>query len=123
MRAFYLILLTLLLISIAASVTGCKQTRGSIEGFVTDESGRSVSGAWVRAVNNIAPSVIISTDEDGYYILKNIPTGNWEIEFYDKYGWGVGLESVTVRSGETTRLEFTIGAKPPPDLPRIIPPY
>ncbi len=103
----------------ASLAVGCEQTRGSIEGFVTDESGRSVSGAWVRAVNNIAPGVIISTDEDGYYILKNIPTGNWEIEFYDKYGWRVGLESVTVRSGETTRLEFTIGVKPPPDLPMM----
>lgn len=124
MRAFYLILLTLLLMSIAASVAGCEQTRGSIEGFVTDESGQSVSGAWVRAVHNIAPGIGTNTDEDGYYILKNIPTGSWEIEFYDRYGWRVGLESVTVRSGETTRLEFTIGAKPPPPgLLRISPLY
>ena len=71
----------------------------------------------------MAPAVIRSTDEDRYYISKNIPSGQWEIEFYDKYGWRVGLESVAVRSGETTRLEFTIGVKPPPDLPRIIPPY
>ena len=121
MRAFYLILLTLLLMLTAASATGCEQTRGSIEGFVTDESGQPVSGARVRAVNNIAPIIMTSTSEDGYYIFINIPTGNWEIEFYDKFGRGVGLESVTVRSGETTRLDFTIGAKPPPDLPRISP--
>lgn len=110
--------------SIAASVAGCEQTRGSIEGFVTDESGQSVSGAWVRAVHNIAPGIGTNTDEDGYYILQNIPAGSWEIEFYDRYGWRVGLESVTVRSGETTRLEFTIGAKPPPPgLLRISPLY
>ena len=126
MRAFYLLLLTVLLMSMAALalVAGCEQTRGSIEGLITDESGQPVSGAWVFAPSGVSPGVIISTDEDGYYILKNIPTGNWEIEFYTKYGWGVGLESVTVRSGETTRLDFTIGAKPPPDPPRIIiPPY
>ena len=124
MRASYLLLLTVLLMSMVALVAGCEQTRGSIEGLITDESGQPVSGAWVFAPSGVSPSVRISTDEDGYYILKNIPTGNWEIEFYDEYGWGVGLESVTVRSGETTRLDFTIGAKPPPDPPRIIiPPY
>ena len=106
-----------------ALVAGCEQTRGSIEGLITHESGQPVSGAWVRAVSVVYGGIIINTDEDGYYILKNIFTGKWEIEFYTKGGWGVGLESVTVRSGETTRLDFTIGAKPPPDLPRIIPPY
>jgi len=122
MRAFYLLLLTVLLMSMAlALVAGCEQTRGSIEGLITAESGQPVSGAWVFAPSGVSPGVIISTDEDGYYILENIPTGKWEIEFYDEYGWGVGLESVTVRSGETTRLDFTIGAKSPPTgLPHII---
>ncbi len=124
MRAFYLLLLTVLLMSMAlALVAGCEQTRGNIEGLITDESGQPVSGAWVRAVSVVYGGIIINTDEDGYYILKNIFTGKWEIEFYTKYGRGVGLESVTVRSGETTKLDFIIGAKPPPDLPRIIPPY
>ena len=124
MKAPFFPLLIILLISMIGIFVGCDYRRGSIEGIMTDESGKPVTDAWVFAPSGVSPCVIISTDEDGYYILENIPTGKWEIELYDEYGWGVGLESVTVRSGETTRLDFTIGAKPLPDLPRIIiPPY
>lgn len=91
---------------------------------MTDESGQPVSEAWVIAVSGVYGGVIISTDETGHFSFSNIPVGKWEVKFYTEHGWGVGLESVTVRSGETTRLDFTIGAKPPPDPPIIIiPPY
>jgi len=124
MKASYIVLLFILLVAVICVNIFYEESRGSIEGIMTDESGKPVTEAWVFAPSGVSPGVIISTDEDGYYILENIPTGKWEIEFYDEYGWGVGLESVTVRSGETTRLDFTIGAKPPPDPPRIIiPPY
>ena len=102
---------------------GCDYGRGSIEGIMTDESGKPVAEAIIIADNSVYGSILIRTDEDGHYSFNNIPVGKWEIEFYHESGRGLGLESATVRSGETTRLDFTIGAKPPPtNLPTIIPP-
>ena len=104
-------------------VVGCEQNCGNIEGSIVDESGQPVSEVWIRAVRSGSPSILITADEDGSYILENIPTGEWEIEFYNKHGWGVGRGTVTVRSSETTRLNVTISVEPLPDLPRITPPY
>ena len=43
------------------------------------------------------------------------------MESYDEDGWRVGLESMTMPFYETTVLDFTIGAKPPPaGLPKRI---
>jgi hypothetical protein len=121
MKAPFFPLLIILLISMIGIFVGCDYSRGSIEGIMTDESGKPVAGAIIRAERSEFPGILIRTDEDGHYSFNDIPVGKWEIEFYTKGGWGVGLESATVRSGETTRLDFTIGAKPPPTgLPHII---
>ncbi len=121
MKAPFFPLIVILLISMIGIFVGCDYSRGSIEGTMTDESGKPAVGAIIRAERSEFPGILIRTDEDGHYSFNNIPVGKWEIEFYTKGGWGVGLESVTVRSGETTRLDFTIGAKPPPTgLPHII---
>ncbi len=121
MKALYLLLLIVLLVSVIGVVASCRESRGNIEGRMTDEMGEPVIGAWITANNSVYPGVIETTDEDGHYRFNNIPVGKWEIEFYGEDGWRVGLESVTVTSGKTITLDFTIGAKPPPaGLPKRI---
>jgi hypothetical protein len=121
MKAPYLPLLILILMSVIGVVVGCDYSRGSIEGIMTDESGKPVAEAIIRAERSEFPGILIKTDESGHYSFSNIPAGKWEVEFYTEHGLGVGLESVTVIGGKTTRLDFAIGAKPPPtDLPHII---
>jgi hypothetical protein len=96
---------------------GCDYSRGSIEGKMTDENGEPVAGAVIRAESSRFSSILIKTDEAGYFSFNNIPEGKWEINFYDLDGWRIGLESITVRANETIILDFTIGAKPPPPGP------
>ncbi len=124
MRALHLSLLIWILISVIGIFVGCEESRGSIEGIMTDESGKPVAGAIIRVERVYPPSqtgALEWTDETGHYSFSNIPAGRWGVEFYTKGGLPVGLESVTVRGGETTTLNFTIGAKPPPTgLPHLI---
>ena len=117
MKALYLLLLILLLMSVIGVGASCIENRGSIEGRMTDKMGEPITEGWIIAYNGVCPGRLETTDEDGYYRFNNIPMGNWEIEFYDEDGWRVGLESVTVTSGKTSMLDFTIGAKPPPTGP------
>lgn len=104
-----------LLLALVCSASGCQESRGSIKGRVTDESGKAVAEAVVRAERNGFPGILLRTDEEGYYSINNIDTGNWNVEFFDASGWLVGLESVTVIADETITLDFIIGAKPLPD--------
>ena len=124
MRALHLSLLIWILISVIGAFVGCGESRGSIEGIMTDEGGKSVVGAIIRVERVYPPTqtgALIWTDETGHYSISNIRPGRWVVEFYKKSGLPVGLESVTVIGGETTRLDFTIGAKPPPTgLPHLI---
>ena len=123
MKALHLSLLIWILISVIGVFVGCEESRGSIEVIMTDESGKPYAG--IIRVERVYPptqaGALIWIDETGHYSISNIPAGRWEVEFYTKGGFPVGLESVTVRGDETTMLDFTIGAKPPPTgLPHLI---
>ena len=117
MRALFFLLPVILFTSMISVFIGCDYSRGSVEGTMTDENGKPVAEAIVRAERSEFPGILIKTDDDGRYSFNNIPAGKWEIEFYDKVGWRIGLESITVRANETITLDFTIGAKPPPPGP------
>ena len=119
-RYSIILLIIILLITVVCLFAGCEESRGSIEGRVFDKDGEPVAGAVIRAEKSGYPGVLLKTDEDGYYSINNVFTGKWGVEFYDSSGWQLGLESVMVRADETTRLDFTIGVKPPPEHPTKI---
>jgi hypothetical protein len=121
MKAFCWLLLAMLLIPMVGITAGCEEGRGNIEGMVTDESGKPVARAVVRVERAGLLGALIRADETGHYSFNDVLVGKWNVEFYTEFGLGAGLETVTVRSGETTRLDFAIGAKPPPPgLPHLI---
>jgi len=94
---------------------GCEEPRGSIEGTAYMQDGTPGSDLVIRAVRPEYPGVLVRTDDGGRYHLTNIPTGDWDIEFFDEDGWQVGLETVHVTAGATLTLDFTIGEKPLPE--------
>ncbi len=110
----------MLLVTVVSLAIGCEDSRGSIEGRVFDKDGKPLAGAIIHAEKSSYPGVLLRTNEDGYYSINNVFTGKWEVEFYDSSGWQVGLESVTVKVNEATRLDFSVGAKPPPEHPAKI---
>lgn len=119
-RPKYWIALLAIVLLMLGIIIGCEESRGSIEGRVFNKDGMPVSGAILRAEKRGYPGVLLKTDEDGYYSINNVFTGKWEVEFSDSSGWQVGLESVTVKVNEATRLDFSVGAKPPPEHPAKI---
>jgi len=112
-----ILLALMLLTTLVVAAIGCEERRGSIEGEMFDKDGKPVAGAIIRAAKSGYPSALLETDEDGYYSINNVLAGKWAVEFYNSNGRQIGLEEVTVKTGEITRLNFTIGAKPPPEHP------
>ncbi len=107
-------LICLVSVLTTAGLAGCVG-KGSLEGKVIDADGRPVPGVTVRAENGKQTvSVELETDENGNYSFRNIPAGEWEVEFDDGGTVHVGTEKVTVKNGEVTRLDFTIGVKSVP---------
>lgn len=87
---------------------------GGIEGTVTDRDGKPVAGMRLSIVSGTTgfPEIAVETDGEGHYRIGGVPPGTFEVAVHDKQGNRVGLESVAVRSGETSTLNFTISPTP-----------
>ncbi len=110
-RRLLAVLICLVSMLTTAGLAGCIGN-GSLEGKVIDADGRPMSGVTVRAENGKQTvSVKLETDESGNYSFRNIPAGEWEVEFYDIGMFLLGTEKATVKNREMTRLDFTIGVK------------
>ena len=92
----------------------CEPRLGSIEGRVLGEDGTPLASAPIIAEKE-GPGILLRTNDQGYYEIKRVHTGTWRVEFYDLWGWQVGLETVVVRANETITLNFTVGENPLPD--------
>jgi hypothetical protein len=70
---------------------------GTVTGRVTDETGRGVPGASVRAAGGV-----VNTDGDGYYTLQGLRAGQLGITATDPVSGMAGATTATVRLGEVT---------------------
>jgi len=105
------------------------QVGGIITGRVTDEAGEGISGAYVYADGPNYRSTY--TDEDGYYSIIGLETGNYTVRIYsqDCSQWYILVNNTVVRygtsavaevvRGETTQVDFTQQPQPVPDI-RIV---
>lgn len=95
--------------------TGVNMQAGSIEGTVTDYDGNPLGGMRVGIVSGTTffPEIAAETNEEGYYQIGSVPPGTFEVAVHDVKGNRIGLESVTVRSGESSTLNFVIQLVPP----------
>ena len=129
---FYLSLLVALLLP-AVIIGGCRggpAEPGGIEGTVTDTDRNPVAGMRVFIVSGTTgfPEIAPITSEAGYYAIGGVPSGTFEVAVHDQEGSRVSLESVVVRSGQTSTLNFTIPIPAvtedviPPDVEGVAPP-
>lgn len=95
-------------------LTVTSSTLGGIVGTVTDWDGNSLTGMRVGIVSGTTffPEIAVVTNGEGYYQIGSVPPGTFEVAVHDRQGKRVGLGSVTVRSGETTILNFVIESAP-----------
>ncbi len=108
------VLSALILIGVACGTGGTPSPSGprlgAIQGAVTDESGEPVPGVRVLIVSGTAafPEIAPATDEKGLYQIGGVNPGTFEVAFHDPNGDRIGLESVTVEGGLTSRLDLQI---------------
>ena len=87
---------------------------GTIQGTVTDESGGPGLGIRVLIVSGTAPFPEIApvTDAKGFYRIGGVSAGTFDVAFHDRNGDRIGLDSVTVKGGETSTLDLQIKEQP-----------
>ncbi|MFO7896862.1 MAG: carboxypeptidase regulatory-like domain-containing protein [Candidatus Cloacimonadales bacterium] len=90
--------------------------KGNLEGFVTDETGNPVAGAEVSQPDL---GLMAITDNQGYYILPDIPEGEHTF-LAAKFGYENDLQDATIVQDETTEQDFTINSWPTVTLNGIV---
>lgn len=109
-------LASLILVSAAcgegAEPTSTPALSGAIEGVVTDADGRPVLGMRLAIVDGTAPFPEIApvTDGNGVYRFPAIPPGTFSVAVHDEQGNRIALQSVEVRNGEASKLDFILAA-------------
>ena len=86
---------------------------GAISGTVTDPSGAVVGGADVSAKNNVTEQTFTAkTDNEGVYLLRNLPAGFYSVQFSAAGFRGYAITNVPVRSSNMTKLDarLSLGA-------------
>ena len=85
------------------------QSPGAVRGIVTlVESGGAVHGAVVLIVR---PGLVALTDEQGEFVIENVPAGNYEI-LAQREHLSATRQMITVDSGQTTAVEFELQLSP-----------
>jgi hypothetical protein len=80
------------------------------QGTVTNPDGKPVAGmrVWIVSGTTGFPEMAPETNEEGYYQIGSVPPGTFKVATHGREGNRIGLESVVVRSGETSTLNLTI---------------
>ena len=94
-----------------ATATSVSNERpGSIEGAVTDPDGEPIGGLRVFIIGGTAPfpEIAPETNDAGLYQIAGLTPGTFQVAVHDRQGERVGVESIDVRSGETSTLNFSI---------------
>ena len=74
------VVFSITLLFLFASVSYCQTDTGSIEGYVKDPTGRSIPKATVTIKNegtNVVHTLV--TNDSGYYVAPNLPPGNYTV--------------------------------------------
>src|ERR1041384_8667360 len=107
------LLLALLLTIVACQNTFGQTVVGRISGTVQDPNGASIPNASVKVINNANNSErTVTTDENGFYTITNLPVGTYTIEA-ERKGYKKALvsgQSVTADARLTVDVTLEVGA-------------
>jgi hypothetical protein len=82
---------------------------GAITGTVTDPNGAAVPGTKITAKNvRTTLEYMAETGDDGTYIVKNLPAGNYEVRFDASAFKRTVITDVFVKSSNITRLNVAL---------------
>ena len=88
---------------------------GGIDGTVTGGDGDPVAGMRIAIISGTAgfPEIAPETDQVGHYLIGGVSPGTCEVAVHDREGQRIALASVTVTSGETATLDFSVSTVTP----------
>src|ERR1044072_4319661 len=108
----YSTLCLVLLILVACQSSFAQTVVGRISGTVQDANAATVPNATVKVTNNANNSErTVTTDENGFYTITNLPVGTYTIEAEQK-GYKKALvsgQSVTADARLTVDLKLEVG--------------
>jgi protocatechuate 3,4-dioxygenase beta subunit len=79
---------------------------GAVEGYITDETGQPVPDTLVNCTQpNVDPFTY--TDENGYYLIENVPAGDWIIGAY-KSGYMTMQQETVITADATAQVDLAI---------------
>jgi hypothetical protein len=86
-------------------------TPGGVEGFITDDLGRSVSDLRVSIINGSVgfPEIAVTTREDGYYQIGSISQGTFTLAVHGDQGEVLAQRTFQVESEKTTTVDIVLG--------------
>ena len=105
---------TLIIVSIGVNYLRLRPnstTPGGVEGFITDELGRSAPDLRVSIINGSVgfPEMAVTTREDGYYQIGSIPQGTFTLAVHDDQGEVLAQRTFQVESEKITTVDIVLG--------------
>src|SRR5262249_44971668 len=104
-------------VQLAAPSAWAQSERGSVQGVISDASGKPVAGAFVKLKNDVRRlTFMVITREQGQFDAKDLPPGQYQVQ-----GVGGGYESewfsnVTVSAGTSAKVGLQLTRQRGPDL-------
>lgn len=84
------------------------QQRGTISGRVTDAQGNELEGVTVRVTAGPSTGQTTTTDDDGDYVISDLPVGTYSLSFTRSGFAGRTITGVNVTNGQTTVLDVAL---------------
>jgi len=83
---------------------------GGVEGIVSDDSGKPIPGYSVSILRGSTgfPEIAAITGKDGQYSIGSVPPGVFTLGVRGETGELLAEDTVSVRGGETSRLDLTV---------------
>jgi hypothetical protein len=84
---------------------------GGVEGIISDELGRALSGLRVNIIDGSVgfPEIAATTGEDGYYQIGSISPGTFTLGVHDEEGDILGQKTFQVEGGKTSTVDIALG--------------
>lgn len=94
---------------------------GTLAGQIMDDQGRPVQGAWVLLSRWDGTTYTTRSNAEGEYTLDGVPEGTYRpvsgAPGYESVQFGGWSGQVSISAGEETRMDVTLPAAPPPQVP------
>jgi carboxypeptidase family protein len=106
--ARYLSLFLLLLVVVTSQPLSAQTNTGILRGQVTDPSGAAVANATVIVTTPSGQALTASTNRDGIYELKNLPSGKYSVKVISDGFTSFETANIEVSPGQAQKLDVPL---------------